>query len=313
MISSAINDYKNGIGSIKTLSKTYGVSVQKLKSELILNRVEIRGRSSTKRTPQDKRIIELFKAGKSIREISSELGIADRMMISSIIKLSGATVDKRRYSIDETVFEAINSEHKAYWLGFLYADGCIRDGYTVQLRLNDKDSGHIQKFKDFINYNGPSLYDDNYNSCTVSITSKKMYDDLTKLGCFEKKTYRLVFPTEDIVPKQLIYHFIRGFFDGDGHIGVDKSKTESVIFNVVGTLSMVSGIRDLLLPNSNISKSGNIYDLRCKGNVKSFKVLNTIYQDATIYLDRKFELYNLYKTQYFKLPSSGKVVEATRL
>ena len=43
---------------------------------------------------------------------------------------------------DNTIFEKIDSEEKAYWLGFLEADGCLHSGkgdYRIELGLKEED------------------------------------------------------------------------------------------------------------------------------------------------------------------------------
>ena len=59
----------------------------------------------------------------------------------------------------------------------------------------------------------------------VFITSKKLAEDLTKYGCHANKTYDLTFPNKEIfVNKDLIRHFIRGYFDGDGSVFISMEK-----------------------------------------------------------------------------------------
>nr|DAG90196.1 MAG TPA: endonuclease [Crassvirales sp.] len=50
-------------------------------------------------------------------------------------------------------FSVIDTEEKAYWLGFLYADGFISaSGNTVGLSISLKDIDHLKKYNNALNY-----------------------------------------------------------------------------------------------------------------------------------------------------------------
>ena len=62
-----------------------------------------------------------------------------------------------KYTYNENYFKIIDSEEKAYWLGFLYADGCITRFYrneklksmSLELTLQSNDIEHLKKFLKF--------------------------------------------------------------------------------------------------------------------------------------------------------------------
>lgn len=54
------------------------------------------------------------------------------------------------------------------------------------------------------------------NVVILTITNKKIVDDLVKLKCVPRKSCIIELPTYDIVPENLFRHFLRGYFDGDG-------------------------------------------------------------------------------------------------
>lgn len=123
------------------------------------------------------------------------------------------------YSLNESFFETIDTEEKAYWLGFLYADGYVSSArpWTVICHICDKE--HLYSFKNSINFTGPiktkklsSYSRDNKESFRLEICRKKMCLDLHKLGCQSKNKY--IFNTK--------YEsaYWRGIFDGDGCISV---------------------------------------------------------------------------------------------
>lgn len=220
-------------------------------------------------------------------------------------------ISKRKSSniIDHSFFKVIDSEEKAYWLGFLYADGCIfRQGeyYTVILDLSYIDESHLYKFKKSISTSyGPKNYinKSNVSHCRMECCSKQMFYDLIDLGCVEKKTLVLDFPTNKQVPDYLIHHFMRGYFDGDGTINSHKevgNKKDQVRFQILGTEKFIKGYLKVLSnievgKNTTLQDTKNIKTIQIGGNVQSKKLFDFLYKDATMYLDRKYEKY----IQYF--------------
>ena len=143
-----------------------------------------------------------------------------------------------KYIYNESYFKEIQNEKQAYWLGFLYADGCITRFYrneklksmSLELTLQSDDIQHLQYFKDDLETNVPikhKIISNKYNADKIVLNCTSMCRDLINLGCTPTKSLTLEFPTEKIVPKNLLRHFIRGYFDGDGGV----SYTEGDYFN----------------------------------------------------------------------------------
>ena len=127
-----------------------------------------------------------------------------------------------------------------------------------------------------------------------------MIKSLKRLGCVPNKSLTLEFPTEKQVPKHLVNHFIRGYFDGDGSLSTNgKANGYKVSFE--GTDSFLEVLKDVLKVNTKISKrrenSSNSY-LRFGGNLQVLEKLNYLYHDATVYLDRKYNIYVKIKEEY---------------
>lgn len=208
---------------------------------------------------------------------------------------------KRKISANENIFEYIDSEEKAYWLGFLYADGSViynieEKRYVIEICLSIKDIEHLNKFKSFINTNKNIEIKDHGNTCRLSINSKKICQDLIKLGCIPKKSLILKFPKNNQVNKKFIKDFIRGYFDGDGCISLSKrSKTHSI--TLLGTFEFINGIINVFnFKNHKIDKDrrhlGNTFTLRLNV-LEGFDFISYLYKDSNIFLNRKFEKYNI--------------------
>lgn len=312
-----IEEYKNG-KSIKNICKEYYLTPKLLRNRLLLEGIEIRGKSSTQKHYSNDVINNIlidYKNKISIRKISIKYNI-NRHDISYILKQNNINVTKRLDKLNEDYFEIIDTEHKAYWLGFLYADGCIsKNNSSIELTLKYSDKYHLERFKQDIE--SDTEITDGYRQCKIStnpekqlryarfvITSLKMKNDLIKLGCFSAKSLILKFPSIEQVPNHLITHFIRGYFDGDGCISIDKSKTLSIAFQVTGTYDVLKNIKDYFSIKAEPRQVINVYDLRCKGNVKALGIFDILYENATIYLQRKYDIYYNFKFQY--LPSKVK-------
>lgn len=214
------------------------------------------------------------------------------------------------YPRDSNYFEKIDSKDKAYWLGFLYADGYISQSNEIRINLTKKDEEHLQKFYDAIKatnhsikYSQKVVKGKTYHTAYCNIRDKKMVEDLVKLGCVNNKSLILTFPTERQVPMLYLSHFIRGYFDGDGSIHYTqsgKAKTPNYRINFLGTKDMLLNIRKYFNKEKiSLEKRGKIYSFSINGNRQIESVLEKIYENSTeeIELNRKKTIYNNYLLQ----------------
>jgi len=229
-----------------------------------------------------------------------------------------------KYACNEHFFDAIDTEEKAYWLGFMYADGYImqprkHSNFKVGISLSIKDIAHLEKFKASLSTNArittyrstTSFADTEY--ARVLISSNILAKALIDKGCAVSKTSILEFPSEDIVPSHLLRHFVRGCIDGDGcitrTIPSNPNHCYEYALKFCGTLSMVEGVKAFLgcshLSNCRRYKdrNNNNYDITIGGNRKAFAALDLLYDNCTIYLERKYQRYLQYKQEYIEYNS----------
>lgn len=131
----------------------------------------------------------------------------------------GKSPAHKYYEIDERFFS--NWSPKMAWvLGLLYTDGYMI-GNNIRLRMNDKDV--IEKVTAHLKYSKPVaiLYYNKNPLYNVEFQREVMADDLRKLGLHSSKSFTLKFPD---MPNEMIRHFIRGCWDGDGGFGVKNEK-----------------------------------------------------------------------------------------
>lgn len=224
---------------------------------------------------------------------------------------------------NEDYFEEIDTKRKAYWLGLLYADGYnssntqyknSKKGKSVELDLQDSDKHILEEFLKDVPFGSIRKYN-NY-SYRLVFNSKKMSDDLTKLGCVANKTYVIKFPNSDILEDQYIPHFIRGYFDGDGCVWEGKRKRmkvsdpnnekgyrtriiHNVKFTITGNLALISSIQKKLITELNFrktklntGKSKEFVTVEYSGRKQMKTFYNYIYNNSSLFLNRKKEKFN---------------------
>lgn len=224
-------------------------------------------------------------------------GVIKRLLIKNNIKIRDNNSYKSK-KVDTYFFDSIDTEEKAYWLGFIYADGSISKK-CLNIKLCYEDIDHLRKFKESIKSEHKILeietntpYKDNYKYCSISIVNDHLVNSLNNNGVLYRKSKILVFPTTQQVPKNLLSHFIRGYFDGDGSV-YEYSKTHKGNVSFTGTENFLNGIlntfKSFLKTKTYVRKYKNkdIYDLKFGGMNIFYSIYLYLYKDATIYLDRK--------------------------
>lgn len=210
----------------------------------------------------------------------------------------------RKYSFNEHYFDIIDCQEKAYWLGFFAADGYNhRDKGCIEFRLHKQDMEILNKFKSCIEANNPiALYKETY--CNLSLYSKHLCEKLAEYGLDQAKTYTLQLPS---LEKSLMRHFIRGYFDGDGCFSVIKRNdrqnpnSKTYQFNITGMEGPLSIIQQHLVDNVGVVKnslkkrvSTTAVTIHYSGRNVCKKILDYLYNNATIYLQRKYNKYKEY-------------------
>lgn len=301
LVQNMLNDNK----SIAYIATNIGVDQGTLSKFITNNRIKNnRQRRSLRNSAQDEKIILLYNSGESIDKISKLLSVSTNKIWNCLLANNIDTTRKyRKYSLNETVFETINTEAKAYWLGFLYADGYVNNQRGVELSLKESDLNHLEKFKLFLNTDSVITYKKELKAYSLKIYSVKLSRDLTKLGCHQNKSLTLEFPTEEQVPRHLIHHFMRGYFDGDGCVCIGQNQMR---FSIIGTHDFIDKYDDILMnainrTNKNkYGRCGRAYELRRGGNLQCKSIYDFLYKDAEIYLTRKYDYFAVLRQKSLK-------------
>lgn len=223
-------------------------------------------------------------------------------------------MSKKRPFPNRYIFDDIDTEEKAYWLGFLYADGSVSSKENkIELGLCEKDLNHMEKFRNFIGLDNKISYREKTKSYRYCFRDTEFKDILIEKGCIPNKSLKLLFPTEDQVPTYLIRHFIRGYFDGDGYF---TNTENSLSLGFIGTYDFLKELIECF-PDG-VNKKLKIHDVHRENGAKRYLLsgkkdiellLDYMYVDAKIYLDRKYEHYLKFKKYgYEKYKSNCRLI-----
>lgn len=252
-------------------------------------------------------VVDAYKSNMSLREIERQFGVSRQTTAKFLTQLGVKTTTGnhyRKYFHQEDFFENIDTEEKAYWLGFFFADGYIvnkvrgygQDGCGITLAIEDEQ--HLQKFKTAIKATNPINYDDSkvgQKQCKIVLTSQKTVDDLISHGCVKQKSLILEPPIG--IPPTLMTHFIRGYFDGDGsitktHTPGKNFKTNEYCYgvNITCTYDMALWLQEYFSMGS-IAKEHRreyTYYYTLGGRLQLIQFFHMLYDNASIWMDRKY-------------------------
>jgi hypothetical protein len=257
-----------------------------------------------------------------------ELKKFDRHNLSRRFKKDGLNVRKgfsyaRKYSLDEHYFDIIDTEEKAYILGFIYADGnnlyCTN---RISIKLSIVDEEILKKMSNI--FFGEEILKYNFRTnnsgkifeyVSLNLFSKHMSRHLATLGVVEAKSHKIIFP--EWLDKSLYRHFIRGLIDGDGWIYLPKLEDNRNSPNVglICTRKLNDFLQNLLnkelgLKSYLVKAHKQDIDIMCEIRIKNYHqckiLLDWLYKDSTIYLQRKYNLYQDFLNRYDNLREKNK-------
>ena len=255
--------------------------------------------------PQIDSMIRLYTIEKrSTSDIGKELNLSG-VTVQFYLKKAGIQLSHQKYKFNEHYFNKIDTPNKAYFLGLIYADGCVYPKKnSCAIKLTKEDDYILEEFKKDIDSQKPLQYTKSKPivgtkyigkaQSKLELNSKILIDDLISLGVVQNKSLILKFPQN--IP--FIKDFIRGYFDGDGCIYNSQNR---IMLNFVGSEDFCKGLCNFLESELDIKvtpkqdKRGNswyIYVVRIKDVIKFCEY---IYSDKDcIKLNRKYEKFTKY-------------------
>lgn len=206
-------------------------------------------------------------------------------------------VKSRAYKVDDTFFNKINTEGKAYFLGLMFSDGNI-SSKSNHINISSNDKNLIKTCKKLLKTNSPiHCYK---NSFSLIISNSNLHRSLESLGVLKRKSWKeLSVPT---ISSNLIRHFIRGVYDGDGSFYLDKRQNNKYIYLCTslscGSRQFTNQLKKILEHKLKISfhkirfddkknETGS-WQLRLSRQADVKKFTNYLYQNCNYYLKRKY-------------------------
>lgn len=259
---------------------------------------------------QLKEILDLYINQKiGMAKIGARFGVS-KTVIARILKENNITHrnDNHIYKAEYRKFKNIDSAEKAYWLGFIAADGYVyqrensQSGNFCGINIHRKDKEHLEKFKNFMNSNVNIIdhiqtegFSNNTPMSRIIFNSNDMVRDLIDKGVTPRKSLTLKPP---IINNEYFLPFILGYFDGDGSIFQNNNQEYGI--NIVGTKEILEWINNILNISSQLEKRGenntNNFYIRCGGIHKPYHIMKKLYDSVPVHLDRKYNIYKNLET-----------------
>lgn len=258
---------------------------------------------------QTNEIIQLYNNELSADNIGAKFNCS-RSTIYKILRKNNirirSTADwSTKYYFNQDFLKNIDTPEKAYFLGFFCSDGSFLKGSNgISFHIGVRDIDILEKFKILLESDLPikirrASGSGVQDTATLLIVGGQFYKNIKKLEIAERKTQDLKFPT--FIKKDLMPHFIRGYFDGDGWITIVKRKNRNnkiePTVGIVSTKDLINGIGKWCDEN-NIKyikffkqvKSMELWTIQITGAYQVLRFLDIIYDSKeTLFLQRKMD------------------------
>lgn len=252
---------------------------------------------------------EYYKCELTTREIQEKFKLT-RRALPAIFKAHNINSHrKKRYTLDEKYFANVNTEEKAYWLGYLFADGFIGTEKTNNIVFSQKENDReiIDQFAKDIKYTGKlrtaspgnQAFKNSQSQVVINFSSPEMTQDLYRLKLTPNKISREEIPP---IKSEFLRHFIRGYFDGDGSITIGKQYYKDHVYlkpalNIAGNKTFLEKITNVLPVKTSLRDSHTpwIKYLTCGSNTSMRILYDYLYKDASRFLKRKHDVFEKIK------------------
>jgi lambda repressor-like predicted transcriptional regulator/Mor family transcriptional regulator len=262
---------------------------------------------------QEQVICERYLGGESTGTLSADYKVT-RHTIWRVLKRNGVEIRPvketgSKYHCDHEFFDVIDSEEKAYWLGFIAADGNVRED-RLAISLAPIDQEHLYRLKYSLKSTHPvseytsysKYHERDTTTAVLNIGSAKLARGLAAHGVHPRKTLTVAWPTH--LEEHLLRHYLRGIVDGDGSLWARTSpnaitgKLEtSYGFSLTSNSTLLTGCQEYLIRSCQLGRTKlyhkkgtnpDIVTLRYGGRRQVERIFRLMYDDASIFLLRKY-------------------------
>jgi intein/homing endonuclease len=264
---------------------------------------------------QEQSIVDSYISGLNFEKVSKKYRIStwkvEQLLNKYNIKSRKNKDLRKQFFCNSDYFKVIDSKDKAYFLGLLYADGWNDETISnVGIQIKACDIKVLLLLKNSIEYTGNiiDIFRTRYISTHSDLKRLVIKDmilskDLAKLGCVKNKTF-IINKIPEEVSEELLNHFIRGYFDGDGSIHNDTT-TDNLKYQIVGNEELLKDITKVLIKHCNVNNNKIHGKIKTKsisfgGNIVCKRIYDWMYLNCgDFYMDRKREIFlNKWKTYY---------------
>lgn len=294
--------------SITQLSKEYPITYRKIQKILKENNITIRGGRKKKQLTleQKEQLKKQFFENIPLKQIGKNLGYNVEIIRRTVEELQLTRSNNRvNFRIKSNYFSIIDDPIKAYWLGFLFTDGCVDRQKTkngsgrIRLQLQEADLQILEKYKQDLGLDGKIIYNRRSNStcCSVEFVDNQIFEDLGKYGIIPNKTYKCHHIPYELIPKQYLPAFALGLFDGDGSLSYSQDFSKDVTINFTSYYKSIvedfQTIIDLLINKTDHSKNffTSAWHTQWRGRKQVLSILDILYSNCPRYLNRKYQKY----------------------
>lgn len=248
----------------------------------------------------------------TLKEVGEKFSLSNPTIIKilkEVPRYSRAQINNP--NLNEDLFQDINDEYSAYFLGLLISDGNVyineEDGRqaSISITLQEQDKYILESFKEVLKVNTKISFD-NRGSCQLAVRSNKMAEDLSKFGIVPRKSFITYLPK---IKEEFMPHLVRGIFDGDGSIIAkinDKTNRFIHAISFCGSFDLMTDISNYCDEILKLNQKPNVYSYKDRQlseiklqNIKDiYKIGEWMYKDCTIYLKRKKDIYLDFKNHY---------------
>ncbi|MDQ0230943.1 LAGLIDADG family homing endonuclease [Metabacillus malikii] len=177
----------------------------------------------------------------------------------------------------------------------LAADGHVdKTGGRFYLDLKESDAYHVKQLAIDLESDAEPA-PTKYKSVRLTIMSRQIADDLRALGLNHDKSYTLKYPE---IPEDMHRHFLRGLMDGDGSIAERSNNARYHVLEFAGTKDIIEKVRFIISDTLGVRapkifkrKNSPLHTVKWGSKAEILAILDWFYEDATVYLKRKHDMY----------------------